>query len=168
MRRLRHAVRLRSGAGRAVIHWRRLVCGAVLTARRPGDLAAAVLARRPAARPPGHRLRAPRCRDLCGVRRDRRSTRRRGRRPAQLMDERTHDRLHGALDRYRAPPTHARVYADLHEHVLALARAGLLQVVDEPINKDTEMHPLVRWQFRGGIAEPERKAFLFTQATDTK
>ena len=25
--------------------------------------------------------------------------------------------------------------------------------VDREINKDTEMHPLVRWQFRGGIAE---------------
>ena len=52
--------------------------------------------------------------------------------------------------------------------MLALARAGLLQVVDQPINKDTEMHPLVRWQFRGGIAEAERKAFLFTQPTDSK
>ena len=52
--------------------------------------------------------------------------------------------------------------------MLALARAGLLHVIDEPINKDTEMHPLVRWQYRGGIAEPERKAFLFTQPTDSK
>src|SRR5260370_26883390 len=30
------------------------------------------------------------------------------------------------------------------------------------------MHPLVRWQFRGGIPGPERKAFLFTQPTDSK
>src|SRR5215813_8072153 len=30
------------------------------------------------------------------------------------------------------------------------------------------MHPLVRWQYRGGISEPERKAFLFTQPTDSK
>jgi 4-hydroxy-3-polyprenylbenzoate decarboxylase len=52
--------------------------------------------------------------------------------------------------------------------VLALARDDLLVVVDEPINKDTEMHPLVRWQYRGGIAEPDRKAFLFTQPTDSK
>jgi len=75
----------------------------------------------------------------------------------------------GALERYRdGPPKHARSYPDLHEHVLALSRAGLLLVVDEPINKDTEMHPLVRWQYRGGIAEPERKAFLFTQPTDSK
>ena len=78
------------------------------------------------------------------------------------MDDRTGERALSALDRYRdGPPTHPRDYADLHEHVLALARAGLLVIVDEPINKDTEMHPLVRWQYRGGIAEPERKAFLF-------
>jgi len=50
-------------------------------------------------------------------------------------------------------------YPDLHEHLVALERAGLLVIVDRPINKDTEMHPLVRWQFRGGIEEPDRKAF---------
>src|SRR3989441_12462468 len=61
-----------------------------------------------------------------------------------------------------------RAYPDLHEHLEALKRAGLLITVDRPINKDTEMHPLVRWQFRGGIEEPDRKAFLFTQVTDAK
>src|SRR6266851_550423 len=61
-----------------------------------------------------------------------------------------------------------RAYPDLHEHLEALKRAGLLITVDRPINKDTEMHPLVRWQFRGGIEEPDRKAFLFTQVTDGK
>src|SRR5882672_5940483 len=82
------------------------------------------------------------------------------------MDDRAAARL---LERYRdGPPRHGRRYADLHEHVLALAREGLLVVVDEPINKDTEMHPLVRWQFRGGIPETDRKAFLFTQPTDSK
>ena len=30
------------------------------------------------------------------------------------------------------------------------------------------MHPLVRWQFRGGIAEKDRKAFLFTNVVDSK
>src|SRR5205809_5359990 len=85
------------------------------------------------------------------------------------MDERAAGRALSALERYHdGPPRHARSYPDLHEHVLALARAGLLVVVDEPINKDTEMHPLVRWQYRGGIAEPERKAFLFTRPTDSK
>jgi UbiD family decarboxylase len=76
---------------------------------------------------------------------------------------------HSALDRYRdGAPKHPRAYADLHEHVLALAEQDLLVVVDEPINKDTEMHPLVRWQYRGRIPERERKAFLFTQPTDSK
>src|ERR1700757_711222 len=77
--------------------------------------------------------------------------------------------LHPALARYDdGPPSHPRISPDLHEHVRALAREGLLHVIDEPINKDTEMHPLVRWQYRGGIPEAERKAFLFTQPTDAK
>ncbi|HWP34129.1 MAG TPA: UbiD family decarboxylase [Thermodesulfobacteriota bacterium] len=62
----------------------------------------------------------------------------------------------------------ARGYADLHEHLALLEREGLLVRVKRPINKDTELHPLVRWQFRGGIPEPERKAFLFEQVTDSK
>src|SRR2546422_9980918 len=61
-----------------------------------------------------------------------------------------------------------RAYPDLHEHLEALKRAGLLVIVDRPINKDTEMHPLVRWQFRGGIEEKDRKAFLFTNVVDGK
>jgi UbiD family decarboxylase len=61
-----------------------------------------------------------------------------------------------------------RGYPDLHDHVEALRRAGLLLVVDRKINKDTEMHPLVRWQFRGGIREEDRRAFLFTNVTDSK
>jgi UbiD family decarboxylase len=85
------------------------------------------------------------------------------------MDDRSAARASTALARYRdGPPAQARSYPDLHEHVLALAREGLLVVVEEPINKDTEMHPLVRWQYRGGIPEGERKAFLFTQPTDSK
>jgi UbiD family decarboxylase len=62
----------------------------------------------------------------------------------------------------------SRGYADLHEHLAALKKAGLLITVERPINKDTEMHPLVRWQFRGGIEERDRKAFLFTNVTDSK
>src|SRR5215471_748169 len=74
-----------------------------------------------------------------------------------------------SLARYKdEAPAHPRNYSDLHEHVLALARENLLVVVDEPINKDTEMHPLVRWQYRGGIEEENRKAFLFLQPTDSK
>src|SRR5450759_1879401 len=55
-----------------------------------------------------------------------------------------------------------RGYPDLHEHLETLRERGLLLTVDEPIDKDAEMHPLVRWQFVGGLDEPERKAFLFT------
>ncbi len=73
-----------------------------------------------------------------------------------------------SLERYLDANAERRTYPDLHAHVIALARRGLLIVVDEPINKDTEMHPLVRWQYRGGIPERERKAFLFTKATDSK
>jgi UbiD family decarboxylase len=61
-----------------------------------------------------------------------------------------------------------RGYADFQDHVRSLDAAGLLITIDAPINKDTEMHPLVRWQFRGGIPEPERKAFLFTNVTDSR
>ena len=63
---------------------------------------------------------------------------------------------------------HARTYPDLQEHLRALNAAKLLVTIDRPINKDTEMHPLVRWQFRGGIAEADRKAFLFTNVVDAK
>src|SRR5262244_189107 len=62
----------------------------------------------------------------------------------------------------------ARSYPDLHDHIRTLDDAGLLIRVDRQINKDTEMHPLVRWQFRGGIAERDRKAFLFTNVVDAK
>src|SRR5689334_10349058 len=62
----------------------------------------------------------------------------------------------------------ARSYPDLHDHIRSLDQAGLLIKVDREINKDTEMHPLVRWQFRGGIAEKDRKAFLFTNVVDSK
>ena len=65
----------------------------------------------------------------------------------------------------RAP---ARSYPDLHDHLKSLDEAGLLVTVDREINKDTEMHPLVRWQFRGGIEEQDRKAFLFTNVVDSK
>lgn len=39
--------------------------------------------------------------------------------------------------------------------------------VKRQINKDTELHPLVRLQFRG-LPEEQRKAFLFENVTDVK
>ncbi|MFM1813494.1 MAG: hypothetical protein RLZ98_189 [Pseudomonadota bacterium] len=56
----------------------------------------------------------------------------------------------------------------LAEHIAALDAAGLLVRIDKPINKDTELHPLVRLQFLGGLPENERKAFLFTNVVDAK
>lgn len=58
-----------------------------------------------------------------------------------------------------------RGYNDMQDHLAALDAAGLLTSIDAPINKESELSPLVRWQFRGGIPEAERKAFLFTNVT---
>jgi len=56
---------------------------------------------------------------------------------------------------------------DFQSHLAALEARGLLLRIDRPINKDTELHPLVRWQFQGGLAEEQRRAFLFTNVVDT-
>ena len=61
-----------------------------------------------------------------------------------------------------------RGYYDLHEHIERLRDSGLLFTVDRQINKDTEMHPLVRWQYRGGVEEEDRKAWLFQDVSDSK
>src|SRR5215471_20183348 len=55
---------------------------------------------------------------------------------------------------------------DFQSHLAALEARGPLVRVDRPINKDTELHPLVRWQFQGGLAEDQRRAFLFTNVVD--
>jgi UbiD family decarboxylase len=57
-------------------------------------------------------------------------------------------------------PTHAPL--DMREHLKRLEDKGLVVRIDEPINKDTQLHPLVRWQFVGGLPESARRAFLFT------
>lgn len=57
---------------------------------------------------------------------------------------------------------------DLQAHIALLEEKGLLIRVDRPINKDTELHPLARWQFQGGLPEDERRAFLFTNVVDSK
>jgi 4-hydroxy-3-polyprenylbenzoate decarboxylase len=63
--------------------------------------------------------------------------------------------------------TKKRGYADLREFLGVLEERGKLVRVRKEINKDTEMHPLVRWQFRGGIKEEDRKAFLFENVVDS-
>jgi len=61
-----------------------------------------------------------------------------------------------------------RNYPDLHDHLDALRAKNLLITVDEKIDKDAELHPLVRWAFVGGMKGEERKAFLFTNIVDGK
>src|SRR5580704_13630274 len=68
--------------------------------------------------------------------------------------------------RTRATRTGPRL--DFQQHLADLEAAGLVERIDTPINKDTELHPLVRWQFVGGVPEEKRRAFLFTNVTDAK
>jgi UbiD family decarboxylase len=58
-------------------------------------------------------------------------------------------------------------YPDFQAHLDRLREHDLLLTVDRPINKDTELHPLVRWQFQGGLDESQRRAFLFTNVIDS-
>jgi 4-hydroxy-3-polyprenylbenzoate decarboxylase len=58
--------------------------------------------------------------------------------------------------------------SDLQEHLSRLTERGLVTRIDKPINKDTELHPLARWQFQGGLREDERRAFLFTNVVGAK
>src|ERR1700686_5078586 len=71
--------------------------------------------------------------------------------------------------RIDAPPRPAGApRMNFQEHLADLEAEGLLVRVDRPINKDTELHPLVRWQFLGGMPEDERRAFLFTNVVDSR
>src|SRR5450432_1505762 len=65
-------------------------------------------------------------------------------------------------DNDKREPETRRAPADFQEHLANLEAAGLLVRIDREVNKDTELHPLVRWQFQGGLDEDERRAFLFT------
>ncbi len=56
---------------------------------------------------------------------------------------------------------------DLRTHLKNLERHEKLRRVTIPINKDTELMPLVRWQFRG-LQEEQRTGFLFENVTNAK
>jgi len=73
----------------------------------------------------------------------------------------------GADARRSAQKPDAGPPLDFQSHLAALEARGLLLRIDRAINKDTELHPLVRWQFQGGLAEEQRRAFLFTNVVDT-
>ena len=55
---------------------------------------------------------------------------------------------------------------DFQEHLRRLEERGLVTRIERPTDKDRELHPLVRWQFQGGLAEEQRRAFLFTDVID--
>ncbi|TXR46557.1 UbiD family decarboxylase [Phyllobacterium endophyticum] len=57
---------------------------------------------------------------------------------------------------------------DLQEHLGRLEERGLLTRIQVPIDKDSELHPLARWQFQGGLPEAQRRGFLFTDVKDAK
>jgi 4-hydroxy-3-polyprenylbenzoate decarboxylase len=64
-------------------------------------------------------------------------------------------------------PRGAPVYRDIREYLAELERRDLLIRVDRLTNKDTEVMPLVRWQFRG-LDEAQRKGWLFENLTDSR
>ena len=61
-----------------------------------------------------------------------------------------------------------RKYVDMRGHIKNLEAKGLLKRVKREMNKDTEIHPLVRWQYRGGLKDSERMGFLFDNVVDAK
>lgn len=60
-----------------------------------------------------------------------------------------------------------RAYADIREYLAELDRRNLLIRVDRRTNKNTEIMPLVRWQYRG-LDEEKRRAWLFENVTDSR
>ncbi|MFQ5849947.1 MAG: UbiD family decarboxylase [Candidatus Binatia bacterium] len=58
-------------------------------------------------------------------------------------------------------------YADLRAFILDLERRGNLYCWVRPINKDTELMPLMRLQYRG-LPDEARQAFLYENVTDAK
>ena len=62
--------------------------------------------------------------------------------------------------------TRANAPIDLQDHLQRLQKLGLVQRISREIDKDSELHPLVRWQFQGGIPSEDRKAFLFDNVKD--
>lgn len=56
-------------------------------------------------------------------------------------------------------------FQDLRSYIEALRKQNLLYEVRQRVNKDTELMPVVRWQYRG-LPEAQRKAFLFPDVTD--
>src|ERR687897_1097675 len=60
-----------------------------------------------------------------------------------------------------------KYYRDFRDHLSELESREKLIRIGRRIDKDTELMPLVRWQFRG-LEEEQRKAFLFENVVDAK
>jgi UbiD family decarboxylase len=60
-----------------------------------------------------------------------------------------------------------KYYRDFRDHLRELEEREKLIRIHRPIDKDTELMPLVRWQFRG-LDEEQRKAFMFENVVDAK
>jgi UbiD family decarboxylase len=58
-------------------------------------------------------------------------------------------------------------YSDLRDFIQTLERRGKLYRWKQPINKDTELMPLMRLQYRG-LSDDERQAFLYENVTGSK
>lgn len=58
-------------------------------------------------------------------------------------------------------------YRDLRDFIKALEEQDLLLRIKRQVNKDTELYPLIRLQYRG-LREEQRKAFFFEEVTDVK
>ena len=54
-------------------------------------------------------------------------------------------------------------YMDLHDHVRALEDKGLLHRISQPIDKNTELHPLVRLHGIAADAQTMHEAMFLTK-----
>src|SRR5688572_15749089 len=59
-----------------------------------------------------------------------------------------------------------KYYRDFRAHLTALEERGKRVRIKREINKDTELMPRVRLQFRG-LEEPDRKVFMFENVVDS-
>ncbi len=58
-------------------------------------------------------------------------------------------------------------YRDLREHIAAPEANDKLVRIKRPFVKETELMPLVRWQFRG-LPEEMRRAFLCENVVEVR
>lgn len=58
-------------------------------------------------------------------------------------------------------------FKDLREYIAFLEKQNLLWQINKQVKLETELMPLVKWQFRG-LSEDERRAFLFKDIVDVK